>query len=148
MDTIEHSAGVILFHFDGSENPLVLLVQHTDGHWGMPKGHVESNESLLQTAVRELREETGVDKIEMISGITLTESYSYEREGIQYDKQVVYFVAVANTRSLPERENVFKQEIPDVLWVPFQEALIILSHEESREVLRQAQQYAVDQLQK
>jgi 8-oxo-dGTP pyrophosphatase MutT (NUDIX family) len=148
MNPIEHSAGVIVFHFDGSEQPLVLLVQHADGHWGIPKGHVESNESLIQTARRELREETGMKNIDLLPEIAITESYSYERDGGQYDKQVVYFIALANTRALSERSAEFIREIPHILWVPFPEALTIIGHEESRDVLRQAQQYAEVQLQK
>ena len=39
----------------------VLLVKHNDGHWGFPKGHVEKDETELQTAIREVKEETNLD---------------------------------------------------------------------------------------
>lgn len=38
----------------------VLLVRYRSGAWAFPKGHVEPGETLAQTAVREVREETGV----------------------------------------------------------------------------------------
>jgi ADP-ribose pyrophosphatase YjhB (NUDIX family) len=37
----------------------VLMVKHTDGHFGFPGGHVEWNESLIGALRRELREELG-----------------------------------------------------------------------------------------
>jgi len=41
-------------------NGCVLLVQEAGGSWGPPKGHMEAGESQLDTALRELREETGI----------------------------------------------------------------------------------------
>ena len=36
----------------------VLLIKQTKGHWGFPKGHVEKNETEIETAIREVKEET------------------------------------------------------------------------------------------
>ncbi|GAA5531651.1 NUDIX hydrolase [Deinococcus metallilatus] len=49
------AGGVVL---DGGGR--VLLVRYRSGAWAFPKGHVEAGETLEQTAVREVREETGV----------------------------------------------------------------------------------------
>lgn len=49
------AGGVVL---DGAGR--VLLVRYRSGAWAFPKGHVEPGETLEQTAVREVREETGV----------------------------------------------------------------------------------------
>ena len=38
------------------------------GHWGFVKGHVEDNETEKETALRELKEETGLSKVEFIEG--------------------------------------------------------------------------------
>ncbi len=43
-----------------------LLLQDVKGRWSIPKGHVESGETLEQTAVREIGEETGLNKIKII----------------------------------------------------------------------------------
>ena len=43
------------------ENGQVLLIQQTEGHWGFPKGHVEEGETELETAIREVKEETNLD---------------------------------------------------------------------------------------
>jgi 8-oxo-dGTP pyrophosphatase MutT (NUDIX family) len=53
---METSCGVVLVNFDS-----VLLLQYPQGHWDLPKGHVESSDSDKQaTARRELKEETGI----------------------------------------------------------------------------------------
>lgn len=38
----------------------ILLIQNQHGHWGLPKGHWEPAELLVETAMREIREETGL----------------------------------------------------------------------------------------
>ncbi|SYV90294.1 RNA pyrophosphohydrolase, partial [Metamycoplasma alkalescens] len=67
----------------------VLLVQHTAGHWGFPKGHVEENETEEETAIREVKEETNVD-IEILDGFKETINYSPFSNAT---KDVIYFLA-------------------------------------------------------
>ena len=52
----EVSAGVVVFKDD-----LVLIIKHKNGHIDFPKGHVEGNETLEETAIREVFEETGIN---------------------------------------------------------------------------------------
>ena len=51
----------------------VLMIQHPEGHWGFPKGHVEFDETELTAAKRELYEETGIS----LNFVLDTEKYSY-----------------------------------------------------------------------
>ena len=59
---MEKSCGIVLFYSDE-----FLIIQHSTesnelkGHWDFPKGHVEENETELETASRELKEETGIE---------------------------------------------------------------------------------------
>lgn len=53
----EKSCGCIIIE-DGIK---VLLVKQTKGHWIFPKGHVEADETEMETAIREVKEETNVD---------------------------------------------------------------------------------------
>ena len=56
-----HSIGIILFFRSPRKIKYLLLKQH-QGHWGFPKGHIEKGEKYIETAVRELKEETGIKK--------------------------------------------------------------------------------------
>ena len=72
----EKSCGAIVYRrFHG--NIEILLIKHINsGHWSFPKGHVEGDETELETARREIKEETGLD-VEGAKGGYL---FSYMRE--------------------------------------------------------------------
>ncbi|MDD2565890.1 MAG: NUDIX domain-containing protein, partial [Candidatus Gracilibacteria bacterium] len=53
----------------------ILEIQHNAGHWGLPKGHPEGNESNIETARRELTEETGINNIDIIDGVSFSQKY-------------------------------------------------------------------------
>ena len=58
----EKSCGAIVYtNINGKR--LYLVEQMLDGHWGVPKGHVEENEKEEETALREIKEEVGLDVI-------------------------------------------------------------------------------------
>jgi bis(5'-nucleosidyl)-tetraphosphatase len=67
----------------------VLMILHKKGHWGLPKGHAEPNETKLQTAIRELKEETGLSISEFLDAPNFVETYFVEGE----PKEVEYFLA-------------------------------------------------------
>ena len=66
----------------------VLIIKHKYGHISFPKGHVEGNETEEETAIREVKEETGID-IE----ITSNKKYyvQYENDNNSSEK-VTYFI--------------------------------------------------------
>ena len=59
---VEQSAGAVLFRRQGGRI-VYLLLQHIRGHWAFPKGHVEGRETSIETARREINEETGISRI-------------------------------------------------------------------------------------
>ena len=56
----EYSCGAILYCYENNERKYVLVMEPS-GTYGFPKGHKEGNETDLETATREIKEETGVD---------------------------------------------------------------------------------------
>ncbi len=105
----------------------VLMVKESAGHWGLPKGHVEANETEIQTAIREVKEETNLD-------VTLDESKRYEINYItdkEVEKTAVYFIATSVEGDLKRQES----EIDQAKWVPISEAVDVITYDNAKEML-------------
>lgn len=63
----EPTAGGIVFRRGKEQQIEVLLIQDAKNRWTIPKGHIEEGESAKQTAEREIGEETGLEKMKVLS---------------------------------------------------------------------------------
>lgn len=126
----EKSCGAIVYRkFHG--NTEILLIKHVNsGHWSFPKGHVEKGETEVETAIREIKEETGID---VIIDPTFRETVSYfPKKDTQ--KVVVYFIGKAkNYDYVPQEE-----EIAQIKWVEIGRAGSVLTYENDRSIVNKA----------
>ncbi len=118
----EKSCGAIII-----DNEKVLVIQQVAGHWGFPKGHVEEGETEVETAKREIKEETNLD-VEINENYRYTEKYS-PAEGIE--KEVVYFVA----KKIGGEIKVQEEEVKNVEWLTYQKAVERLTYKNSKQLL-------------
>ena len=119
-------AGAIVVR-PGKNGPRILLVtaRRNPGNWIFPKGHVESGETLRAAAVREAREEAGVEgKVVCPAG-----RMSFEFGDNTY--RVSYFV-VRTDDAGKEREG------RRLRWLKYKQALKRLTFEETQDLLRGA----------
>ncbi|HAG12336.1 MAG TPA: DNA mismatch repair protein MutT [Ruminococcus sp.] len=126
----EKSCGAIVYRrFHG--NIEILLIKHVNsGHWSFPKGHVEGDETELETARREIKEETGLDVI-LDQTFRETVTYSPRRDT---QKVVVYFLALArNYDYVPQEE-----EIAEIRWVDILRATRMLTYENDKTIVNKA----------
>lgn len=128
----EKSCGAVIYtQQDGMR--LYLIEQMQKGHHSICKGHVEREETEHQTAAREILEETGLT-VEFVDGFRETIAYS-PYEGCM--KTVVFFLARADrTDVIPQEE-----EVKEIRWLPFAEAVSTLSFDSDRETLSKAEAY-------
>lgn len=122
---MEKSCGAIIFN-EGK----VLVVKQTSGFYGFPKGHVEIGETEKETAIREIKEETGLD-IKIISDKRYTQSYIV-KENVH--KDVVFFLASIENNN--EKRQV--EEIEEILWVDINEVENILTYDSLKELWKEA----------
>lgn len=107
----------------------VLLVKHKNGgHWDCPKGHIEVDETKKQTAIREVYEETGI-KIKIVSD----EEYIVSYMPNSFTKKDVIFFEAEKIEGNFKKQN---EEIEDLKWVEFEDALELITFENNRETFR------------
>lgn len=112
----------------------VLLINHVNGgHWSFSKGHMEDNETEEQTALREIKEETGL-RIALDKGFRYVTTYSPMKNVI---KDVVYFLGFT------EDSGVITQaeEVNEARWLAFDEALGRITYDSDRKILLAAMEY-------
>lgn len=126
--TKEKSCGAVIFRKQQNKYQYVLVQQKFGLHFGFPKGHVESNESEIMTAYREVKEETGLD-VEIFDEIREQTRYS-PRPGVI--KDVVYFLAKAKSFVLRKQED----EIADVIWVDESDVIDMLSYSTDKKLFK------------
>lgn len=127
----EKSCGAIIFKIiDGV--PHYLLIE-SQGTWSFPKGKMELGETEIETARREVFEETGLKEIEFIPFFREVVEYSFKRGGKTIDKLVVYYLA----RSLEEGSE-------ELNWFPIGDALSKLSFLNLRDLLLKAHRWVYD----
>ncbi|UCF10158.1 MAG: NUDIX domain-containing protein [Candidatus Bipolaricaulota bacterium] len=129
----ERSAGFVLFRTGPSGALEYLLLRHRNGgHWGFPKGRIEPGETELQAALRETREETGIDDLHPVPSLHRDTRYGFFRDGMPVAKTVRYFVARAEAS-----DAVLSREHVDACWVSLREALDLLSFLEPKALLEE-----------
>lgn len=128
------SFGVIPFHKDNENEIYFCIVHHSSSHWSFPKGHPEQDEEELETALRELQEETGVVEVKIIDELKLSESYSFEKDNKTYNKTVTYFVGSTTNMNNTTPES-FKQEISEIKWATYEETMSTLTFNKAKDIL-------------
>jgi bis(5'-nucleosidyl)-tetraphosphatase len=97
----EKSAGFILISDDFyTSHYSVLLLHYRSGHWDFPKGNIETDETEMQAATRELREETDITKFRLMPNFRTTLSYKYTKKSKLISKQVILFLASTKVKKV------------------------------------------------
>src|SRR5438874_1044874 len=93
------------------KSPLFCIVRAKDGHWGFPKGrcNIDQNESEQETALRELREETGIADCDISNNHFFIEEYFFESRGVRHHKLVKYFLGFVHSMEAQTPAD-FKEE--------------------------------------
>jgi 8-oxo-dGTP pyrophosphatase MutT (NUDIX family) len=131
----ERSAGAVVYNEGEPEGRRFLLLLN-GGRWDFPKGNVEEGETELQTALREVKEETGLTQISVIPGFRRLIEYNYRKDGRNVHKQVVYLLA--KTRN---REVKISFEHQGFGWFSYEEAVERASYENSKATLLAAEKF-------
>lgn len=130
------SAGGVAFRRAGSGLEMVIVSVKPSLRWQLPKGIVDPGETPEVTAVREVREEGGVETRPL--GLLETIEYWYQR--VQYGRQIRYhkFVHFYLLEYVSGDVADHDHEIAEARWVSFEQALEMLAFKSERSVVEKA----------
>ncbi|MCL2580143.1 MAG: NUDIX domain-containing protein [Oscillospiraceae bacterium] len=131
--TKEKSCGALVYRKQGEDIQVLVLRHKMGGHWSFPKGHVEEGETEVQTALREVQEETGLS-ISLHDGFREMVSYC-PRPGVS--KDVVYFLGFAEDSRTVRQE----EEISEIRWVNMGGIGNYLTYDNDRRLVRGVKRY-------
>lgn len=134
---VTSAGGVVLRERAGGKGLEVLLIAIKDGRvWSLPKGQVEPGERYFQTALREVREETGIEARVLAPLGSIRYHFTVKDDGIQttVTKEVHHFL-MGYVGGTPRPQ---KEEVDGVDWFLVPEALKRLSHQNERDAVLRA----------
>ncbi|MFP4113478.1 MAG: NUDIX domain-containing protein [Spirochaetota bacterium] len=127
------SCGAVIYRVK-MRRPYYLVVQHENGgHWGFPKGHAVAGETEMETAAREIAEETGLH-VGFRDGFFQRLYYLTPKER---RKEVVFFLS----RVRSPRVRTQRSEIRAHRWLPYWETRELLTYENTKLVLDEASSF-------
>jgi 8-oxo-dGTP pyrophosphatase MutT (NUDIX family) len=132
------AGGVLVRSIRGRLHFAAIRPQGKTDVWALPKGRIDPGESPAETAVREVREETGVDGrlIEKLGDIR----YVYVWKGEKIFKVVSFFLLRASRGRIGAIDESMRIEVAEARWLPLDEAPRLLAYGGEREMATQARE--------
>ena len=126
------SAGGVIYRRNDGRVEVALAHRRGPSVWALPKGTPDSGETIEETALRETREETGLD-VELVAPID-TIRYFFVRDSTRFRKTVHFYLMRAVGGDLSQHDH----EFDEVRWVELGEALGLLTYPTERAVVERA----------
>lgn len=152
MISFEKSAGAVVFRKEGNKIKYLLL-QYRNGHWDLPRGHIEQGETAEKTAQREIKEETGITELFFIPGFFGKGQFWYiakgeerkerlrDKRGLVVFKKVYFFLAETKNS-----EVILSKEQKNYKWLRYEDAVRQATFKVPKKVLKKAHNFLQSQL--
>ena len=126
-------AGGIIYN---DKNEVVIVNQNHDS-WSLPKGHIDSGESSLEAALREIYEETGIKKPTYIKSLGKFKRYRIGLDGND-DLSELKTISIYLFKSNQINLQPIDPNNPEAIWVNVEEAYKLLSHKEDKSFFKKS----------
>jgi 8-oxo-dGTP pyrophosphatase MutT (NUDIX family) len=126
------AAGGVVLRGNGDETEVVIAGRDSDRTWVFPKGTPDRGETIEETAIREVREESGLD-VEIVRSIG-TIDYWFAVPGERVHKIVHFFLMRSQGGDVSRHDH----EYDDVRWVSVADARRMLTYDTYRDMLDRA----------
>ena len=135
---LQISAGGVAFRNQGEKREVALISVGDDNRWQLPKGLVDKGESTEDAAVREVREEAGIDT-QVVDRIDKVEYWYFAKENgdrVRYHKYVYFYLLRYKSGDVAEHDD----EVNEAQWVEIGEAVKRLAFETEKKIVERAAQ--------
>jgi 8-oxo-dGTP diphosphatase len=137
MPTVtQTSAGGVAYRLENGKVEVALILVGPRDRWQLPKGAVNPDEKEEEAAVREVREETGL-QAELVERIQRIEYWFYASRGKQrtrFHKYVIFYLMRYRSGQVNDHDN----EVLEARWVEIDQAIQMLAYESEKGILRMA----------
>ena len=129
----EFSAGGVVFKKD---NNIIryLLIKDSQNHWTIPKGHIETGEEPKEAALREIKEETGLKKLNIARELESTRYFYCRGKDIIHKTIYLYLIEAEDNEEL----NPDKKEVKGAMWFTGKEAIKNVAYANIKDMLNKA----------
>lgn len=135
----EKSCGAVVFTKENGHIKYVII-RSREGFYGFPKGHMEGIETEIQTALREIAEETGLS-VDIVNGFRTEDNYLFNRDGETRTKHIVYFLAEYSNQTPIAQET----ELSSIDLMDFDTAISAFQFDSSKRILTEAHEFLLHQ---
>jgi bis(5'-nucleosidyl)-tetraphosphatase len=134
------SMGIVVFRREG-KGIRYLLLHHGGPYWNFPKGRPEGNETDLETALRELREETGITDVKIIKGFQHEYDFDFDTEVRDGVREKVYKHAIFFLGEVTSDDVKISHEHIDYGWFDYDTAHTRSFYQQGQNLLKAAHQF-------
>lgn len=130
------SSGGVAFRLNNGQVEVALILVGPRARWQLPKGSVDTDESNEDAALREVREETGIEA-ELVTPLDRIEYWFYATRGgqrVRFHKFVHFFLMRYRSGSVTDHDH----EVEEARWVEINQAIEMLAYESEKTVARKA----------
>jgi len=136
----EISIGAILYKKNKRIRYLLLYKaasEHYKEMWDFPKGNIEKGEKQLDTATREIKEETGLTKLRFENNFKEKINFFYRKEGQTIFKEVIFYLA----ELVGDEEVKISEEHAGYKWCIYDKAMKTVTYNNAKKILEKANRF-------